>query len=66
MNAVFCGSGSKRLGKLSRGALFAILLLLPVALLGQGYFGTVSGEVKDTSGAVVPGAGGCAGPEGRL
>jgi hypothetical protein len=56
MNFVFCGPGFKHLGVLSRGALFTILLLLPVALLGQGYFGTVSGEIKDTSGAVVPGA----------
>jgi outer membrane receptor protein involved in Fe transport len=57
MNAVFCGRPSfEHLGRLSRGALFAILLLLPVALLGQGYFGTVSGELTDTSGAIVPGA----------
>lgn len=35
------------------GALFALLLLLPVIAVGQGYFGTVSGELTDPSGAVV-------------
>ncbi len=34
----------------------AILIALPSMLFGQGYFGTVSGELKDASGAVVPGA----------
>jgi hypothetical protein len=37
------------------GLLFAILFTAPVALFGQGYFGTVSGEITDSSGAVVPG-----------
>ena len=47
---------SKRLGKVAHALLFAILFLLPLALLGQGYFGTVSGELTDPSGAIVPGA----------
>ena len=38
------------------GFLFAILFSIPVMLFGQGYFGTVSGEITDSSGAVVPGA----------
>ena len=38
-------------------ALFiAIVLALPAMLLGQGYFGTVSGLLTDASGAVVQGA----------
>lgn len=56
MNQVFCGADSKRLAGLFRGALLAILLILPVALLSQAYFGTVSGEITDPTGAVVPGA----------
>ncbi|HTQ97323.1 MAG TPA: TonB-dependent receptor, partial [Candidatus Acidoferrum sp.] len=39
-----------------RGVLFVFLLLLPLALFSQGYFGTVSGELTDTSGAVIQGA----------
>jgi hypothetical protein len=35
--------------------LFTILFTIPVTLFGQGYFGTVSGEITDSSGAVVPG-----------
>ena len=34
----------------------AIALLLPAALLGQGYFGTVSGLLTDSSEAVIQGA----------
>src|SRR5271166_139372 len=56
MNAVFCGLGAKCLGNVFRGVLFAILVLLPVTLFGQSYFGTVSGEVTDASGAIVQGA----------
>ncbi|MGB9470030.1 MAG: TonB-dependent receptor, partial [Candidatus Acidiferrum sp.] len=47
---------SKRLAEIFRGLLLAILLLLPVALFSQAYFGTVSGEITDPTGAVVPGA----------
>ncbi len=36
--------------------LFAIALMLPVVLVAQGYFGTVSGVLTDSSGAVVQGA----------
>ena len=50
------GPDSKYLGRVAQGVLFVILLFLPVALLAQGYFGTVSGELTDPSGAVVPGA----------
>jgi Carboxypeptidase regulatory-like domain/TonB dependent receptor len=50
------GPGSKCLGRVVCASLFSVLLLLPAALFSQGYFGTVSGEVTDTSGAVVPGA----------
>ena len=36
--------------------IIAVLLVLSAALLGQAYFGTVSGELTDASGAVVQGA----------
>ncbi len=36
--------------------LIAIALVLPAALLAQAYFGTVSGELTDSTGAVVQGA----------
>ncbi len=35
--------------------LLAILLLMPAMLIGQGYFGTVSGVVTDQTGALMPG-----------
>ena len=56
MTVVSFGPESTYLGRVSRGVLFAILLLVPMMLLGQAYFGTVSGEVTDSSGAVVQGA----------
>jgi hypothetical protein len=56
MNRVISGADSKRLAELFRGVLFVILLLLPVTLFSQAYFGTVSGEITDPTGAVVPGA----------
>ena len=56
MNAVFSEPNAKRLATLFRGALFAIVLLLPVILIAQAYFGTVSGEITDSSGALVQGA----------
>src|SRR5580704_4267318 len=36
--------------------LLFILVVLPVMLFSQAYFGTVSGDVADPSGAMVPGA----------
>src|ERR1700704_117342 len=36
--------------------LLVIVLMLPAAVFGQGYFGTVSGELTDPTGAVVQGA----------
>ena len=56
MKRIFYRADSKRLAEISRAVLFATLLLLPVALFSQAYFGTVSGEITDPSGAVVPGA----------
>jgi len=38
------------------GLLFAILFAIPMMLFSQGYFGTLSGEITDSSGAIVPGA----------
>ncbi len=38
------------------GLMFAILFAVPMMLFAQGYFGTLSGEITDPSGAVVPGA----------
>src|SRR4051812_10718718 len=37
------------------GFLLLVFLVIPAVVLAQAYFGTVSGEVTDTSGAVVPG-----------
>jgi hypothetical protein len=34
----------------------AIALTFPLALFGQGYFGTISGTLTDSSGAIVQGA----------
>jgi hypothetical protein len=56
MNAVLSEPNSKRLSKLFRGVVATVLLLLPVVLLAQAYFGTVSGELTDSTGAVVQGA----------
>ena len=38
-----------------RTLLVAILLAMPATLLGQAYFGTVSGVLTDATGAVIPG-----------
>jgi hypothetical protein len=45
---------SKGLRNFLHGLLLTILLTTPSVLFGQGYFGTVSGEITDPSGAVVP------------
>lgn len=36
--------------------LLLLLLIIPATALGQGYFGTISGELTDATGAVIPGA----------
>jgi hypothetical protein len=56
MNVVLSKPDAKRLAKLFRGALFAIIFLMPVMLMAQAYFGTVSGEITDSSGALIQGA----------
>ncbi len=58
MNALHVGFGFGRLWKITRrfSLVVAALFILPAALLCQGYFGTVSGELTDPSGAVVAGA----------
>jgi hypothetical protein len=45
---------SRSLRNFLHGLLLTILLTTPSAFFGQGYFGTVSGEITDPSGAVVP------------
>ena len=37
-------------------SILVLVLILPVALLAQAYFGTVSGELTDATGAMVQGA----------
>jgi hypothetical protein len=39
-----------------RATIFFILIAIPTILFAQGYFGTLSGDVTDSSGAMVPGA----------
>ena len=47
---------SKGPRRFSSGLLLTVLLALPAILSSQAYFGTVSGEITDQSGAIVPGA----------
>src|ERR1700691_1489130 len=56
MIVVTSGTEPRHFGRVFGGVLFVIAILLPVALLGQGYFGTVSGELTDPSGAILVGA----------
>jgi hypothetical protein len=56
MIAVASNTPSRGVRRLLPGLLFISLFAIPVMLLGQGYFGTVSGEITDPSGAIVPGA----------
>jgi len=42
------GSGSSCLRNFLRFLLVAILLATPVMLFGQGYFGTVTGDLTDS------------------
>ncbi len=55
MNGITFSRGTGFAYRLSRVLQFAMLLTAPVLLCGQGYFGTVSGEITDPSHAVVPG-----------
>jgi Carboxypeptidase regulatory-like domain/TonB dependent receptor len=56
MNVSRIGFVFGHLWKVTRTLSLLALLILPAALLSQGYFGTVSGELSDPSGAVVAGA----------
>jgi Carboxypeptidase regulatory-like domain/TonB dependent receptor len=56
MTAIILGFGAKLRLVFPRFVLLAILVALPITVFGQGYFGTVSGVLTDTSEAVVPGA----------
>ena len=56
MQALFSVRRTQRLEKLLAPFVAAVLLFLPLVLAAQGYFGTVSGELTDPSGAVVAGA----------
>ena len=49
------GFGTKSSSGRGRFLLVAILLTMPVSLLSQAYFGTVTGVLTDPSGAVIPG-----------
>jgi hypothetical protein len=49
-----CKSNNPR--RILSGLLLAILFVMPMMLFGQGYFGTLSGNITDPSGALVPGA----------
>ncbi|HEX4165187.1 MAG TPA: carboxypeptidase regulatory-like domain-containing protein [Bryobacteraceae bacterium] len=55
MGAVALGRGSRSAYGFSCVLLFVILFTTQLLVYGQGYFGTVSGEVTDPSQAVVPG-----------
>src|SRR6202167_2319537 len=41
---------------LLRTLISTVIVLLPAVLIGQGYFGTVSGALTDSSGAIIQGA----------
>ncbi|MGH9430438.1 MAG: carboxypeptidase regulatory-like domain-containing protein [Terriglobia bacterium] len=56
MNVAYVEWGRKCLHRVMLGVVLIIPLLLGAALFGQGYFGTVGGQLTDPSGAVVPGA----------
>ena len=56
MNGFNVEWGRQCLRRVMFGVVFVVPLLLCGALFGQGYFGTVSGQLTDPSGAVVPGA----------
>jgi hypothetical protein len=54
MTVVITTLGRKSLKRVTCGLVLFIPLLLSVALFSQGYFGTITGEVTDPSGAAVP------------
>jgi hypothetical protein len=56
MTVIILGPGAKPRRVFPGVVLFAVLLALPITVAGQGYFGTVSGVLTDSSEAVVPGA----------
>lgn len=56
MRRVSSNRESKLLRSCLRGLVVAFLLSMSAILFGQGYFGSVSGEITDPSGAIVPGA----------
>jgi len=56
MMSVSIGTATQCFQRVARGMFFALLVLLPVSVCSQGYFGTVSGELTDSSGAIVQGA----------
>ncbi|MFY9789554.1 MAG: TonB-dependent receptor [Candidatus Sulfotelmatobacter sp.] len=47
---------SKNCQRIVRVLTTAVIILLPAAVFGQGYFGTVSGTLTDPSGAIIQGA----------
>ncbi|MGB9446342.1 MAG: TonB-dependent receptor, partial [Candidatus Acidiferrum sp.] len=56
MTGIYFTGFSKWLDRVFYGVFFIFLLCFPSIVLAQGYFGTVSGELTDPSGAVVPDA----------
>jgi hypothetical protein len=56
MSVMSTGHSSNVLRRLTFPLTVALILLSPALLFAQGYYGTVSGELTDPSGAVVPGA----------
>lgn len=56
MHVPFLRLGAASYGSISRKVFLFFLLLIPVIAAAQGYFGTISGVLTDSSGAVIPGA----------
>ena len=55
MSSIFV-AGHERGSRMARVLVSAVIILIPMLLLGQGYFGTVSGMLTDPSGAIVQNA----------
>ena len=47
---------SKNYQRILRALTTSVIVLLPAAVFGQGYFGTVSGVLTDPSAAIIQGA----------